>query len=103
MELVLTDKNFDEELKKATVPVLVDFMASWCGPCRMLTPILDEIAKEYEGKLVVGKLDVDANPATAQKFNVMSIPTIIIFKNGKPGKQLVGFQSRESLVKALAL
>ena len=101
MHLALTDQNFDEEIKKATLPILVDFAASWCGPCRMMEPIIEEIAKENEGKLVMGKLDVDANPKTAQKFNVMSIPTLIIFKNGKPVKQMVGYQSKENIIKEL--
>ena len=101
MHLALTDKNFDEESKKATLRILVDFAASWCGPCRMMEPIIEEIAKENEGKLVMGKLDVDANPKTAQKFNVMSIPTLIFFKNGKPVKQMVGYQGKESLVKEI--
>ncbi len=101
MELILTDNNFEVELVKATLPVLVDFYADWCGPCKMLGPIVEEIAKEYAGKLIVGKVDVDASPKTAQKFNVMSIPTLILFKNGQPVKQMVGFQGKESLVKEL--
>ena len=101
MHLTLTDNNFEAEISKATLPVLVDFAASWCGPCRMMAPIIEEIAKEYEGKLIVGKVDVDKSPKTAQKFNVMSIPTLIIFKNGKPVKQMVGYQGKESLVKEI--
>ena len=104
MELTLTDSDFDEELKKSAqggLPVLVDFYADWCGPCKMIAPIIDEIAGEMVSKLVVGKLDVDKNPQTAQKFNVMSIPTIIIFKNSQPVKQLVGFQSKENLEKEI--
>jgi len=101
MDLVLTDLNFDEELKKATVPVLVDFYADWCGPCKMIAPIIDEIAGEMAGKLVVGKLDVDKNSQTAQKFNIMSIPTLIIFKNGQPVKQLAGYQGKEAIVKEI--
>lgn len=101
MELTLTDQNFDEELKKASVPVLVDFYADWCGPCKMMAPIIDEIAKEYEGKLIVAKVDVDSSPQTAMKFGVMSIPTLIVFKNGQPVKQLVGYQGKEALMKVL--
>ena len=101
MHLTLTDNNFDEEIKKAMLPILVDFAASWCGPCRMMEPIIEEIAKENEGKLVMGKLDVDANPKTAQKFNVMSIPTLIIFKNGNPVKQMVRYQGKETIINAV--
>ncbi len=101
MELTLTDQNFDEELKKATLPVLVDFWAPWCGPCKMMAPIIDEIAKEYEGKLVVAKVDVDSSPQTAMKFGIMSIPTLILFRAGQPVKQLVGYQGKEALMKVL--
>lgn len=101
MDLILTDQNFDEEIKKATLSVLVDFYADWCGPCKMLAPVIEEIAKEYEGKLIVGKVDVDASQATAQKFNVMSIPTLILFKNGQPVKQMVGYQGKEAIIKAV--
>ncbi|MCL4390188.1 MAG: thioredoxin [Patescibacteria group bacterium] len=101
MELTLTDQNFEEQVLKATTPVLVDFYADWCGPCKMMAPIIDQIAGEYESKLVVGKLDVDANQQTAQKYGVMSIPTLIIFKAGQPAKQLVGYQGKEALVKEI--
>lgn len=101
MEIQLTDSNFDEELKKATTPVLVDFFAEWCGPCKMLAPTLSEIATEYQDKLLVAKLDVDHNPAIAQKFGVMSIPTLIFFKNNQPVKQLVGYQDKASLIKVI--
>lgn len=102
MDITLTDSNFDEELKKATTPILVDFWAAWCGPCRLVAPIVENISQELAGKLTVGKVDVDANPATSAKFGVMSIPTIIVFKNGQPVKQLVGYQSRENLLKAIS-
>lgn len=101
--MTLTDQNFDEEIKKATQPVLVDFWAPWCLPCQMMAPVLEELAKDYEEKLIIGKVDVDANPKTAQKFNVMSIPTLIIFKNGKPVKQMVGYQSKENIMKELRI
>ncbi len=101
MEITLNDDNFETELAKATLPILVDFYADWCGPCKMMSPIIDQIATEYEGKLLVGKLNVDKNPQTAAKFNVMSIPTLIVFNKAQPVKTLVGYQPKESLVKNL--
>ncbi|MCL4398005.1 thioredoxin [Patescibacteria group bacterium] len=101
MELTLTDTNFDEELKKATLPVLVDFYADWCGPCKMMAPIIDDVAKEYDGKIIIGKVNVDNNPNVSMKYGIMSIPTIILFKSGQPVKQLVGYQPKETLLKAL--
>lgn len=101
MKIVLTDQNFDEEIKKATLPVLVDFWAEWCGPCRMMEPHIEALATELDGKVIIGKLDVDANQQTAQKFGVMSIPTTIIFKGGVEAKRMVGYQDRDALIKAL--
>jgi thioredoxin 1 len=97
-DVVITDHNFDAEVLKVTEPVLVDFWAVWCGPCQMQRPIVEEVAKTMEGKTKVGELNVDENPVSAQKYNVMSIPTLIIFKDGKPVKQFVGVQSKETLV-----
>ena len=96
-ELTVTDANFDTEVLKSNLPVLVDFWAAWCGPCRMQDPIIGEVAHELEGKVKIGKLNVDENPQSAQKFGVMSIPTLMIFKNGTVVKQFIGVQSKETL------
>ncbi len=101
MKQTFSDANFDEELKKATVPVLVDFYADWCGPCKLISPIVDQLAAEMEGKIIVGSLDVDNNQQTAAKYGVMSIPTLIIFKNDQEAKRIVGYQPKENLVKAI--
>jgi thioredoxin 1 len=90
MALQLTDANFEEVVLKADKPVLVDLWAEWCGPCRMVGPIIEEIAKEYEGKAVVGKLDVDGNPTVTSKFGIRNIPTILFFKGGEIVDKQVG-------------
>ncbi len=100
-DLVLTDKNFEEEVLQSRIPVLVDFWAAWCTPCRIVTPIVEELAKEYDGKLKVGKLNVDENQEYSGKYNVMSIPTILLFKNGQPVKSVIGAQSKENFKKAI--
>lgn len=92
-----TDENFEAEVLKSDKPVLVDFWATWCGPCQMMGPIIEELAEEVKDKFKVGKLDVDENRSTAGEYAVMSIPTLIIFKDGKPVKQFVGVQSKEVL------
>ena len=97
MEMQFTEQNFDQEVLKSDKPVLVDFWASWCGPCQMMGPIIEELAKEVGDKYKVGKLNVDENRGIAGQYNVMSIPTLIIFKGGQPVKQLVGVQAKESL------
>lgn len=97
-----TDQNFDQDVLKASKPVMVDFWATWCGPCQMAGPVIDELATDYKGKIVIGKLDVDANQDTAQKFGVMSIPTVILFQDGKEVARKVGFAGRpmyENLLK----
>ncbi len=96
-EMEFTDDNFDEEVLRSDLPVLVDFFAEWCGPCKMLAPIIDELAGEYEGKVKIGKLDIDANPKTAEKYGVQSIPTLILFKGKEAGDKMMGFQSKEAL------
>ena len=94
----LTENNFNDEVLKASLPVLVDFWAEWCGPCRMIAPIVDEIAKEHEGRLKVGKLNVDDAQEIAVKYNVMSIPTLMFFKQGKPVDMVVGALGKEQLI-----
>ena len=96
--LELTDANFQQEVLKSEKPVLVDFWAVWCGPCRMIAPVVEEMAKEYQGKLKVGKLDVDHNPETAMQFGVRSIPTLLVFKGGRVVEQIVGALPRKSLL-----
>lgn len=96
-EVKITDQDFEEKVVKAKMPVLVDFWAIWCQPCQMQNPILEEVAKEYKGKAIVAKLNVDENQESAVKYGVMSIPTLMLFKDGKIVKQMIGVQSRETL------
>ncbi len=97
----LTDSNFDTEVIKADIPVLVDFWAEWCQPCRMLAPTIEEIADEYKGKAKVGKLDTDANRETSMKYNISAIPTVILFKDGEVKKKFVGLTSKDQFKTAL--
>ncbi len=99
--VVITDANFDVEVMKANVPVLVDFWASWCGPCRQLAPVIDELAKEYKGKVTVGKLDTEENNTTPAKFGITAIPTIILFKNGQAVNKMIGVKSKKDLKSAI--
>ncbi len=96
MALEITDASFDEVVLKSDKPVLVDFWAAWCGPCRMVGPIIEEIAKEYEGKAIVGKVDVDANQEFAAKYGVRNIPTVLLFKNGEVVDKQVGVAPKKT-------
>lgn len=100
-EVILTDANFEEEVLKANGPVLVDFWATWCGPCRMLAPVVEELASEYAGRVKVCKLDVDQGMNTAGKYQISSVPTLIAFKNGQVVFQATGLQSKDALAAKL--
>jgi thioredoxin 1 len=93
----ITDNNFEEVVLKSNKPVLVDFWATWCGPCLMMAPVVDELAGDYAEKAVIAKLDVDANPVTAQKFGIRSIPTMLVFKDGKMVDKLIGASPKNTL------
>ncbi len=99
--ITITDDNFDEEVTKSDKPVLIDFWATWCGPCKMIAPIVEELVDEYEGKAKIGKLDVDNNQQTAIKFGVRSIPTILIFKDGKLKDTIIGAVPKGQIVQRL--
>ena len=99
--LKITDSNFEADVAKSTLPVLVDFWAEWCGPCRLMGPILDELAPAYAGKLKIGKLNVDESQETPSQFGVMNIPTMIVFKNGKEASRIVGAMSKTDLQKKI--
>lgn len=98
---MFTSTNFESEVLGASLPVVVDFFATWCGPCKMMAPVLEKAAEEYEGKVRIGKLDVDENGELAAKYGVMSIPTLIFFKNGQVVKKMVGLQNGNDLKAAI--
>tara|TARA_B100000902_G_C26532811_1_gene538693 strand:- start:117 stop:434 length:318 start_codon:yes stop_codon:yes gene_type:complete len=101
MALEITDSNFEETVLKSDKPVLVDFWAAWCGPCRMVGPVIDELSDEYEGKAVVGKVDIDSNQQYAAQFGVRNIPTVLVFKNGELVDRKVGVSSKNDYAQAL--
>ena len=100
-ELILNDDNFQKEVIESSEPVLVDFWAAWCAPCRKLTPIIEELATAYKGRMIVGKLNVDEAASTAAQFGIKSIPTVILFKSGKVVEQVVGVQSKDAFQKLI--
>jgi thioredoxin 1 len=100
-EKTFTDSNFQTEVLESKQPVLVDFWAEWCGPCRMLGPVIEKIAVANVGRITVGKMNVDENPNTPQKYGIQGIPTVIFFKNGEVAKQLVGYQAQDKIQKAI--
>ena len=100
-ELTITEQNFDEEVMRSDMPVLVDFWATWCGPCRMLAPVIEEIAKEYEGKIKVGKVNVDDERELALEYGVSSIPTVMVFQNGEIKATSVGYRPKEEIEQLL--
>ena len=97
----INDSDFDQIVLKAEQPVLVDFWATWCGPCRMVAPIVDELSNEYDGKISFVKIDIDQNPKTAARYSIMSIPTLLIFKKGEPVSHIVGFRPKGELKRSL--
>lgn len=101
MEMKFTTANFEEEVLKSEIPVLVDFYADWCGPCQMMAPVIEQLAGEYEGRVKIGKLNVDENPEVMAEYKIMSIPTMIIFRNGEVFSKEVGSSSKKEVEKAI--
>jgi thioredoxin len=101
--LEINDLNFETEVLKSAVPFLLDFSATWCGPCKVLSPIVDKVADEYQGKVKVGKLDIDDSPGVAAKFGIRGVPTVLVFKAGQESARHVGVTNKETLVKLLGV
>ncbi len=101
MEVKITDSNFEAEVKESSIPVLVDFYADWCGPCKMMAPLVAQLAESYSGKCKVGKCNTDENPELSRQFRIMSIPTFILFKDGKEADTIVGAVSKNELEKKI--
>jgi len=102
-EVTITKNNFEQEVLNSDIPVLIDFWATWCGPCKMIAPIIEEISKDFEGKIKVCKVNVDEEGELAIKYGIMSIPTIMIFKGGNVEKTLIGYRSKEELLEEIGL
>ena len=103
MAIKITKENFEAEVINSSVPVVIDFWAEWCGPCKMLTPVIEELADEYDGKIKIGKVNVDEEEELSMKFRIASIPTVIKIENGKISKSSIGFRTKEQLVEILEL
>lgn len=101
MEIELYKETFEQEVLQSDIPVLVDFLATWCGPCKMIAPIVKEIADEYDGKILVGKVNVDEEPDLTMQYNVSSIPTLMVFKNGQLVNKAVGYREKDEILKML--
>ncbi len=99
--VIVTEDNFEKEVLQSDLPVLVDFWAEWCVPCKMVEPVVDQIAQEYAGKLKIGKVDVDSNPQISMKYGIRSIPTLLIFKNGEPVDQIIGAVPKKNILQKL--